>query len=181
MLTKLRITAMATLATIAIVSTPWFANADDYGVGYPNSGFRSDSEVHIWCYRADFGEGLVARGAVTYAMNNLDVQTTMSDSYTSNCATDSGTDARWTRETDLLVEGSYTCMIFTTANYRCNMADLALNWAYMDTVANWRQTACHEVGHSVGLTHSTTNCMGTDSDDQHYSLHQTFHINYDQF
>ncbi|MBT2231519.1 hypothetical protein [Nonomuraea sp. NEAU-A123] len=63
--------------------------------------------------------------------------------------------------------------------YTCDRAELRFDLADMTSTAVRRKTACHEIGHSIGLGHTNlTSCMkaGT-STTATYSSHDRAHIN----
>jgi len=41
---------------------------------------------------------------------------------------------------------------------------------------DWKQTACHEIGHSAGLNHNVNDCMSQDPDLLTYNAHHITHI-----
>jgi hypothetical protein len=171
---KLCTSALIVLACVVVASGA--ALADEYAVGPPDSGRRPDNSEHTYCWGSGFTT-TNAHDASRYAMGNLDSQTTMFDNFI-NGGCSSITDARWIKTTDN-VDGYYQCLDFNSAG-ECETAHVALNFGNMGSWADWKQTACHETGHSVGLTHGNFDCMSTDSSKQHYSDHHRGHVNNDR-
>lgn len=173
---RIRLWASALFALTGIALGTGVASADVYADGYPDSGFRPDNSEHTYCWGSNY-DGTTARDAANYAMNNLDNQTTMYDNFISGGCS-SITDARWIKTTDN-VDGYYQCLSFNSAG-ECESAHVAINPNNMGGWADWKQTACHEVGHSVGLTHGNYDCLSSDSSKQQYSDHHRDHVNNDR-
>lgn len=77
--------------------------------------------------------------------------------------------------------GLYACISLASAG-KCEKSEIRFDLSYNDGVAwNLRNsTACHEVGHTVGLLHRNTSdsgCIATNNDHYHYSEHDVAHIN----
>jgi hypothetical protein len=172
---KLWIGALVALMSSSILVGA--AIADDYAVGPPNSGYKPDNGDHTYCWNSTFADSQNAKDASQYAMNNLDGQTTMFDTFISSGCT-SVTDARFIKTTEP-GDGYHQCLGFNSAG-ECETAHVAINFGNMTSWADWKQTACHEVGHSVGLTHGNYDCMDTDETKQQYSDHHVYHVNNDR-
>ncbi|MCZ7534624.1 MAG: hypothetical protein M5T61_00920 [Acidimicrobiia bacterium] len=113
---------------------------------------------------------------------NLDNQTTMYDTYMGNCS--QNTDAIWVRETNPAYYGSYTCEDFNQ-NGTCEKGIVRLNFDTLSrddggSIDLWKSVACQELGHSVGLTHASNDCMGNLSLLE-YSPHHVNHVNNDRW
>lgn len=145
---------------------------DGWADGPPASGFRPDTSDHTYCWGNGF-EAPKARDASVYAATNLDNQTAMT---TSKIGCTSLTDAVWLKTGDPGVDGSYTCVEFNSAG-ECERALTRLNPSNMSSDSDWKQSACHELGHSVGLTHKNGSCLGTDPSVIKYSSHHVDHVN----
>ncbi|ROO85671.1 hypothetical protein EDD29_3218 [Actinocorallia herbida] len=62
--------------------------------------------------------------------------------------------------------------------YLCDRAEIRFDLADMTTVAKRQHTACHEVGHAIGLGHTgLTSCMKQASSTKVYSSHDRGHVN----
>ena len=76
--------------------------------------------------------------------------------------------------------GDYRCLNFNIYG-RCERALVRLNAELLTNADNRRKTACHEVGHSVGLRHGgTVDCMlngPVNGPTYTYSSHHIDHIN----
>jgi hypothetical protein len=165
-------TGVLAIAGTHQISAAYAAPVDGWADGYPDSGFEPDTSNHSYCW-ADSFTWQQAREASDAAMRNLDRQTAMTQSKV-DCS--SLTDAVWQRTTDSGVDGSYTCQAFNSAG-ECERAAVRINFNNMNSNNDWKQTSCHELGHSVGLTHVSTDCMGTSSNNLVYSTHHVNHIN----
>lgn len=112
------------------------------------------------------------------AMNYLDAYTSYYDTRAS-CTT---TTDIWFRQVNsgMTDRGDYLCLDFNTWG-RCERARVRLNAAVLTDADNRRKTACHEIGHSVGLIHGgTADCMlsGPVSKPTYtYTQHHINHIN----
>lgn len=115
-------------------------------------------------------------------MYTLDVTTDMTRTYVSVC--DSATDVQFHLSTSSSmgagVLGIYNCLVTVTSANRCGAARIRLNTDLLDTFSRRMKTSCHEVGHSVGLTHTSAygGCMVSGySNNNTYSSHHVNHIN----
>lgn len=112
-------------------------------------------------------------------MINLDSQSSYYDNYVSNCT--SSTDVRFQKTTAFPARGDYVCLAFNSSD-ECERSRVRLNPDYLTNTANRQKTACHEVGHSGGLSHSATSsdCMrngAITSGYQTYNSHHVAHLN----
>lgn len=168
------------LATGAVVhsgATP--ASADTYGGCYNGAteGCIPDNYRHTWCFATSMDDGPRLRAAALYAMLNLQDQTRYTAAAESCGA---GTDILFTRSRVINARGEYICL-----NRRgdvCYQAAVQLNPDQLHNRLNRRKTACHEVGHSVGLQHGRdkSDCMISGhitSGHQRYSCHHIRHAN----
>lgn len=156
-------------AAAAVVAAP-SAEADDYAEGYPDSGFRPDNSEHTYCWGANFTNS-TGRTNASGAMGWLDTRSSpMYDTYMQPCS--SNTDVRWIQDTDGAGDGEYLCE--DLSGDTCYRATAAIRYAGMSSSNDWKQTSCHELGHSVGLTHFSADCMGTDPDNLDWSNHHIY-------
>jgi hypothetical protein len=175
----LRTGTSAALALVALASSVIFgatgAHGDPYADGYPDSGFKPDSDTHVYCFSPEF-DAQALQDAADYAFANLVNETTMHKNKVSPCY--STVDAVWHVQNLTGLDGQYVCVDFESAN-RCQRASLTIDPGAMGGPDDRRQTSCHETGHSVGLTHAG-DCMGTDSNEQRYHGHHEDHVNHDR-
>lgn len=118
---------------------------------------------------------------MTLAMNNLAQQTDMSVSVQLACNSDA--DVRFFKFKDPsspnLLGYSY-CVKKTLDGWRCAGSYVFLNEAALLNTTMRQKTACHEVGHTVGLSHGQTygGCMMSGFfPDTIYAPHHVDHIN----
>jgi len=152
------------------------ASGDPYAEGPKESGWKPDNGLHVYCWGNDF-DGDAIRNGVDYAFNNLEDETSMTKNKIPDCQ--STTDVIWHTSNDNSIDGSYICQNFAGAS-RCEQAVARINPANMGSQDDRKQTACHETGHSVGLTHAADDCLSGNSSEQHYSSHHEGHINNDR-
>jgi hypothetical protein len=161
-------------ATIGPTAAPPAAAApqDGWADGPPDSGYRPDTSNHTYCWGADF-TWQQARDASISAGNNLESQTAMTAQKV-DCS--GATDAVWNRTFNSGIDGFYRCDAFNSAG-ECETATVALNFGNMSSGNDWKQSACHELGHSVGLTHKVKSCLDTDPNILQYAPHHVDHVN----
>lgn len=174
--------SLLSLAVSAGVPRAW---ADPFGTDNDGVGPFADTYLHTYCWDVNFNEGL--KDNATAAMNKaLDAQTVMVDQYEVNC--DGETDIRWFDATlDGNVRGTYRCVTYAASGI-CAAAYIHLDPLELNEGANdeydTTKTACHEVGHSVGLQHgdAKSDCMrngeipDTSVQWRRYSSHHVEHI-----
>ena len=170
--------AGAILAISVLALGPGAASADPYGVGGPDAGFRPDNGEHTYCFGGDY-TGDNARDGAHTAFTTLQNQTTMISNFLLNCS--GTTDARFAIFTNPGLDGRWTCTAIASTNpTRCEHAVLEFNRQNVGSQADWRQSACHETGHSVGLHHGNDDCLGGDGSGANYSGHHVAHVNNDR-
>lgn len=177
-----RVIGSALAATALAASVVGTAAADAFGTGGADTGWLADSRVHTYCHGIGT-TGPTREDIVDYAMRTLASTTVMSRSFQSACTLN--TDAIWQFGTIAPnVRGRYNCLD-RTGNV-CNRATLKIDPALTGNMVNHRKTACHELGHSVGLTHRSADfyqCMtnGAAPSDhityRRYRAHHVDHIN----
>ena len=164
-------TVASLLLTFSAMAVP--AHADAYGTCTADTGCRPDSYSHNYCFNsATSGDFLSAtRSAMAY----LDSRTTLS-APENTC--DTNTDVLMSSTTSISGRGEYLRLRFESGS-TCNSARVRMNPNQLDSLAQARKTACHEIGHSVGPTHgNTTDCLISGwSTLSTYNQHHTDHIN----
>jgi pregnancy-associated plasma protein-A len=168
-------TCAALVITLALGALP--VAADPYGTGGVNTGWFPDDAQQSYCWGSNFTHNGF-RTAADGRMANLDTQTAMSRLFVATCTT--STDVRFelmSGNNGFL--GDYFCE-YLIGNV-CYRARIRLNTTYLTDNLNRRATACHEIGHSVGLTHGgTTDCMKSGFntvENSKYNSHHVSHIN----
>lgn len=160
------------------------AYADGWGNNDGWSGARPDDKTHRMCFPSSVPSSLW--WAAMDAMDVLQDLTTVTSVY-SSCG--SSTDI-WVTDSDLGSTwlGLYTCQSFH-GNGECNDALVEINYDwYASQSYGWngpsleshlQHDLCHEIGHSVGLSHddSDPDCMKNgDHEIHHYRVHHINHI-----
>lgn len=177
-----RVGLVAVLAAV-VVATPAPVVADPFGIGGSTSGWRADDYNHTFCHGAGLDAALFDN--VDGRMANLDVQTTFSDSLIGCSGVTDVTFLDGNLATGY--RGLYVCNDLRVST--CWASTVTLDPAEINLGANdehdTSKTACHEIGHSVGLTHGgTTDCMRSGeapsppaTANVQYDAHHVGHIN----
>lgn len=154
---------------------------DFYGNNEGSSGLKPDNSQHTYCFAPDFDGDNPHTGA-NYAMNNLTNQTTMTDTKLPDCGDE--TDGIFHKAQLGASDGEWVCLDPRSGGY-CGSSRLRFDAGNITSLNDWKQTACHEVGHSVGLGHGNlSDCMGSshdEPDEREYDGHHVNHINNDRF
>ncbi len=152
-----------------------------------------DKGLHTWCYH-DVGSLQTVMDA---SMTRLRDQTVVDTAYHPSCT--AHTDVRWVQGPTPYPDyiGWTECKVWNE-NYYCDRYRVTLYKGLMDQTPNpsaqYDITACHELGHSVGVSHynsasvspdyPTQSCMrnsynatGATWERQYGSHHRTAHIN----
>ncbi len=172
---------LATSLAVTWLSGP--AGADTFSGGGAATGWQADNGVHTFCFATT---DVTIKDESRKIMNNaLDSPTDMSDEEHASC--DSQIDV-WFRREDLPAgtRGTYTCEWLNGS--RCNRSSVRIDEDEIrigsNDIEDIDKTICHEIGHSVGLTHGgTTDCMrngeipDTSSQWRNYDAHHRGHIN----
>lgn len=174
-------TSLTTLGLVLLSGT--MSTADPFGIGGSTGGWRPDNFTHTFCHGPNLDVALFDN--VDGRMSNLDVQTSFTDSLV---ACDSATDVVFL-DANLsgTLRGQYVCQQLIGSV--CEDSEVTLDPAQLNIGDNdehdTSKTACHEIGHSVGLTHGgTTDCMRNgeapsppSSVNTTYDSHHVAHIN----
>lgn len=157
----------AVLLVIAVsLAIPVPARADNFGTGPPNTGWLADSSLHTFCYSVAL-EPQYHDNANYAFYTSLDQATDMNvrdDTGSSNCLTTADVfvfDANLAPGT----RGTYRCVYFVGGNPPvCDHSEVVVDPAEIFIGVNDEEdltkSFCHEIGHSVGLTHGgNTDCM----------------------
>lgn len=172
------LSASALAAAISAAPLTSTATADEFNGCNSVSGCRPDNFEHTYCWGSSF-TATNLRSAANYAMGNLDAQTSYFDNFMSSCS--SATDVIWHTMSSTTVRGDYVCLAFNSAG-NCEQARVRLNPTLLTDTLNREKTACHEIGHSGGLAHSSTasDCMisgAVTSGHRTYNQHHVDHLN----
>jgi hypothetical protein len=182
-----------TAGVIGAAATP--AQADNFGGCYGplvDQGCVPDNFNHWYCYDESVGTiNATYRNQIFLAMDYLHAQTNYDVVYEPNGVCNTVTDVKWQVTTAVAPNrGDYQCLDWNSAN-NCEQALLRLNPNLLTNNHNRRKTACHELGHSVGLAHGRRgatpeyydDCMvvnAVSTDDASaitYNQHHRTHIN----
>jgi len=113
---------------------------------------KPDKGAHTWCYDSNFPSAY--KTAADAAMTRLRAQTVVTTAYHSPCGTQ--TDVRWKLSTARDDYGWVTCDKLNASGY-CDRWILNMNKPNIKgsahPVAQRSQTACHELGHTLGVRH----------------------------
>lgn len=132
-----------------------------------NSNFRPDTGNHGYCYSSVYPPSSAVRAQMYNAMVYMTDSTAANRSYASNCDLSGAgqTDVVWREggmsDTGNIGEASCTVFWANTSPRRCDRFLLRVNGSlvrsHYSSSANrnrqYRKTACHELGHSLGLNH----------------------------
>ncbi|MBS1905796.1 MAG: hypothetical protein JST33_04335 [Actinobacteria bacterium] len=184
------------IAALFVLALAAGARADTYATGcvaYPNQPLtpcRMDDRNADYCTLYPWQAAQGARFGE--AMENLDAQTVLYDTYVSTCAYNTDLGGHISGQSgeyvlDLNTLGMYLCTKRTPDGTRCDQASVIFapyNPNYSSNTSTkqtqWRNTLCHEVGHGVGLYHNAgEGCMGSvlATGYLYYTSHQVDHIN----
>lgn len=159
--------------SVGAVISPGLALADVFGANGPDSGLRHDGGDHTFCYESTATARM--QQAARDGMNNLDAQAVIADSGPLNCGT--ATDIRFGSTDIANVDGFWQCTQQISGG-RSASAVVRFNAVNITSDNDWKQTSCHEIGHSVGLTHNTRpDCVAGDENQLQYDQHHIDHIN----
>ncbi|MGK2874463.1 MAG: hypothetical protein ACSLEW_02335 [Nocardioides sp.] len=150
------------LASVAFFGTAFVAAADPWGDMTNESngiGTHPDSDPHTYCYTSGVPSGLSTN--IADAMWNAMDPTAVNVDYNSSCdySSSTETDIVWFEDDLYQASGSSYC------DQAYSTLDLAaINVGGEDEI-DQTQTACHEAGHTAGLTHGgSVDCMINSAD-----------------
>jgi len=170
----------AVFSLLAFFSAPSAGFADDFGTGTGDTGPFADSSLHYWC---EDGLNYVPAwyDPIADAMTYLETHTDMTTLHVSQCA--QTTDIWYKVENlDYLgvgVRGFSACRLWTDIANTCDSFWLRID-SDLPTYTQRRKTSCHEVGHTVGLSHASAgdDCMISGNYGYlGYNAHHVAHIN----
>lgn len=179
---SIRLVVASIVVACAALGVPAPGTADPFieNGNHPHTGNKPDSWNHTYC----FGPGIVnvqLRNAATAAMDVLAFQSgPYQSTLSATCAT--GIDIVFEQAPISGAWGTFVCTTFL-GDGTCDQATVVLATALgFQSAANQQHTACHEVGHTVGLTHHPTNspwaCMRSGLlTDITFNAHQVNHMN----
>lgn len=147
---KVRIGSIAvTLVAIAAMSAPP-ATADADFDPLPDRG------DHTWCFDTDYFPNSIVQERIEWSMGTLESQTIVNAERHPYCTAQ--TDVRWQQR--YIPSGYYglTNCLDLNSNNRCDQWRVRIDYGLMQDYANTppgeaRHTACHELGHTVGVRH----------------------------
>lgn len=177
--------ALGAAAALA-ATTP--AAADPFGLDTQSTsvdgvGAIPDGFNHTYCF-AGSGWTTTRQNIVDGRMANLDSQTDYFDT-SRGTACDELTDIRFEINTSITSRGNSLCTSWDTPTI-CEQFRVRLNPDRLVDTHNWVKTACHEIGHTVGLAHGTNqstfwnDCMysGTAPAGTQYERYNQHHIDH---
>jgi hypothetical protein len=149
---------MLASATIVLVLPATTASADTFGGCNSNEGCVPDNFSHVFCFSGAMNGDLQIN--ILGALDYLHDETNYDASADGNGCVNT-TDLVMIQDTSLGARGQYDCIIPNTAG-DCERAELRFNPNELPSNADQTKTACHEIGHSVGLKHGID---GVDNDE----------------
>jgi hypothetical protein len=163
------------VASFAITgTTQQAAVADPYGTCTTDTGCKPNDKQHAYCYDASMGSSL--RSAFGIAMSNLSNQAGYWVTYAA--CIDSTDLHAYQVVISSTVRGDYLCLAKDQLG-QCVRARIRLNPNLLTNTTNRVKTACHEIGHSGGLTHGgTTDCMRSGAVTSGYTTYNSHHVNH---
>jgi hypothetical protein len=191
MIRAMKVFGVMSAAFLTLVLLPSPVMGDPWGTGTSATGDHPDGGNHTYCYAAGLSSALTAN--IQYAENtSLAASTDASVSKDTPCIGDAAaqTDVVWFSSNGLEngVRGRTQCMRFNPSTGYCDRNHVILDLAEINEGSNdgydQTKTACHELGHTVGLTHGgSSDCMlngerpSTATQYQNYNAHHRGHIN----
>jgi hypothetical protein len=147
-----------------------------------NGGCVPDATPHTWCDSVFFTFEDALKQAREHALDNMVSQTNYSrqhvGTYQGDCP--SSTDTFWIVDDSLgSTRGTYQCRSFNDAG-NCAHAWIRLNPDALSNQLNRNKTACHELGHSLGLEHHPSpynDCMMSGAVTSGHQSYNGAHVN----
>jgi hypothetical protein len=166
--------AAAVIVIFAAGTAP--AHANPFGTCNTNVRCIPDAGDHTYCF-----ESSMTSAFQYHATNSMSYVAAYTIYGVAKIGCSGVTDVRFA-EANLgsATRGDYSCLLLTLAN-NCETSKVRLNPVLLTDGNNRRKTACHEVGHSLGLAHGgTTDCMlsgPVSTSVANYTAHHIAHIN----
>ena len=171
--------AIVALSILGMAISPSIARADIFGGGPPDSYYYADNSLHMYCF--DLNYIAAWQNPMIDALTNLQNQTNVTVQESVTCSAD--TDVAFMVKNGSFwagIRGQTACRKFAQQAGVCAGSIIVLNSDLLNDYQNRRKTACHELGHSVGLSHAATgdDCMISGSSSLiNYNAHHVSHIN----
>lgn len=146
-----------------------------------NGGCVPDGSPQTWCEASGFSAFAGLSSARSYSLDNMVTQTIYERQIADlNGECIAATDTIWVADQNLPAgtRGTYQCLGFNYGGY-CSSSVISLNPDELTDTLNRRKTACHELGHSLGLEHHTTysDCMQNGAVTSGHQTYDAYHVN----
>lgn len=148
---------IAALVSLLLSLTIHTASALPYDTRNADGGWRPDNNDHTFCFGGTIPQDVF--WLTLHGFATLDDQTVMWDTYVGTCTSVTDVVVTYINAPSLGWAGYYECNGSNSAN-ECESATIWLNDYQLNVDWDWTATSCHEVGHTVGLSHGWLNdCM----------------------
>jgi len=171
--------SIVALSILGMTISPSIARADIFGGGPPDSYYYADNALHMYCFDLNFIPAW--QNPMVDALTNLQNQTNIIVQESVTCSAD--TDVAFMVKNGPFwagIRGQTACRNLAKQAGVCAGSIIVLNSDLLTNYQMRRKTSCHELGHSVGLSHATTgdDCMISGiSSLITYNSHHISHIN----